>query len=262
MDPTAQLTALWQQTPALLLVACRVGGLFFTAPLIGGPFVPVRVKSMLTLAISALILPLAQPHLPAQMPLDLRFILLIAQELATGLTIGFALTLLFEGVRAGGELINRYAGFNAAENFDPDAGIGEGPIGDMLMVGMVLMFLAADMHHQAIAAVARSYQAIPVGAWSMDPRLLDLAAKGTGACMAAACAVSFPVLAVVMLTTVAEGIISKAVPQINILFISFAVKILASLLVLWAGMPMIVAFIGACLAGSRQLVDAALGAMR
>jgi len=262
MDPSGELTRLWQQTPALMLVMCRVGALFFSAPLLGGPFVPIRVKSLLTLAISAIILPLAGPHLPAQMPLDLSFVLLIAQELATGVTIGFALTLLFEGARAGGELINRYAGFSAAENFDPDAGTGEGPVGDLMLLAIVLLFLATDMHHYAIASVARSYAVVPVGAFAMDPKLLELAARGTGDCMTAACAISFPVLAVVLLTTVAEGVITKAVPQINILFISFAVKIFASLLVLYGGMPMIIAFMASCLVGMRGLVDAALIALR
>lgn len=262
MDPSSELTRLWQQTPALMLVMCRVGALFFSAPLIGGPFVPMRVKSLLTLAISAIILPLASPHLPTPLPLDLGFVLLIAQELATGITIGFALTLLFEGARAGGELINRYAGFSAAENFDPEAGTGEGPVGDLMLLGIVMLFLATDMHHYAIATVARSFEIVPVGSFSMHPKLLEMAARGTGDCMTAACAISFPVLAVVILATVAEGVITKAVPQINVLFISFAVKIFASLLVLYGGMPMIVAFMGSCLVGMRGLVDAALLAMR
>lgn len=262
MDPASEITRLWQQTPALMLVMCRVGALFFSAPLVGGPFVPMRVKSLLTLTISVIMLPLASPHLPTPLPLDLGFVLLIAQELATGATVGLALTLLFEGARAGGELINRYAGFSAAENFDPEAGTGEGPVGDLMLLAIVLLFLAADMHLYMIAAMARSFEIIPVGAFGMHPQVLALMSHGTGQGMTAACAISFPVLAVVILTTVAEGVITKAVPQINVLFISFAVKIFGSLMVLYGGMPMIVAFMGTCLIGMRGLVDGALLAMR
>lgn len=262
MDIASEAMRLWSGAPALVLLACRIGALFFAAPVIGGAFVPVRVKGLLTLAVSIIALPLVRPHLPAELPLDASYIVMVAQELAVGVVIGFALTLLFEGVRAGGELINRYAGFSAAENFDPDAGIGEGPVGDMLAVGMVCLFLAADMHHYAIAAVVRSFEAVPVGAWTMQPKLLQLAAQGTSDCMTAAVAISLPVLAVVLLVTVAEGVISKAVPQINVMFMSFAVKIWVSLLVLWAGMPAVVGFMGVCLAGSQRLADAAIAAMR
>jgi flagellar biosynthetic protein FliR len=261
MDPMAQLAALWQYSPPLVLVMARVGALFFTAPLIGGPFVPARIKTLLTLAISVLLLPTLAPVLPKQLPLDGRYLLMLAQELATGATIGFACTCIFEGVRAGGELINRYAGFTAAENFDPEAGIGEGPMGDMLLVGMVMVFLAADAHLHLIATVAASFAVVPMGSWAMNPQLLSLAAAGTDQCMAIACMVAFPVLAVVLLITVAEGVLSKAVPQINVMFVSFSVKILVSLLVLYVGMPATVAFMGASINAIHRLVGGAVVAM-
>ncbi|MBN8526962.1 MAG: flagellar biosynthetic protein FliR [Planctomycetes bacterium] len=257
----AQLASLGQYAAPLSLVMARIGALFFTAPLLGGALVPMRVKSLMTLAISVLLLPVVRPLLPAEIPADGRFILLLAQEIAVGATIGFACTCVFEGVRAGGELINRYAGFTAAESFDPDSGIGEGPIGDMLLVGMVLVFFAADAHHFLIASVAASFGAVPVGSWTMEPRLLHMAAEATGQCMQIACMVSFPVLAVIMLVTVAEGVLSKAVPQINILFMSFAIKILVSLLVLYAGMPAIVGFMGACIGVMQRLAGTAVAAM-
>lgn len=260
MDLSA-IASLWQYTPPLVLVMARVGALFFTAPLIGGTLVPMRVKSLLSLAIAVLLLPVVRPLMPEQLPVDGRFLLLLAQELATGATIGFACTCIFEGIRAGGELINRYAGFTAAENFDPDSGIGEGPIGDMLLIGMVMVFFAADAHHFMIATVATSFNAVPVGAWAMDARLLQAAAEGTGQCMAIACMVSFPVLAVIMLVTVAEGVLTKAVPQINILFMSFAIKILVSLLVLYAGMPAIVAFMGVCIGAMQRFTGQVVGVM-
>ncbi len=261
MDLAAQLSSLWDWTPALILVMARVGALFFSAPLIGGPFVPARVKSLMTLAIGVILLPGLTPVLPASLPLDGRYMLMLAQELATGATIGFACTCIFEGVRAGGELINRYAGFTAAENFDPESGIGEGPIGDLMLVGMVMTFLAADGHLYLIATVSASFTAVPVGGWAMSPQLLNLAAAGADQCGALACMISFPVLAVILLVTVAEGVLAKAVPQINVMFMSFAVKILVALLVLYAGMPAMIAFMGASINAIHRLVGGAVLAM-
>jgi len=261
MDLSGQLASLWQWTPPLMLVMARIGALFFSAPLLGGPFVPMRVKTLLTLAISVLVLPTLGTAMPEHLPLDGRYLLMLVEELAIGATIGFACTCIFEGVRAGGELINRYAGFSAAENFDPEAGTGEGPIGDLLLVGMVLVFLAADAHLHLIATVSASFTAVPVGAWTMSPKLLAMAAAGTDQCMAVACMISFPVLAIILLITVAEGVLSKAVPQINILFMSFSVKILVALLVMYAGMPATVAFMGASINAINRLVGSAITAM-
>lgn len=261
MDPAAALARLWELAPALLLATCRIGALFFTAPLVGGPFVPMRVKAWLALAIAAVALPAIGPHLPARLPADGRLLLLIAAELAIGASVGFAAACIFEGVRTGGELINRYAGFTAAENFDPESGIGEGPIGDLLMVGMVLVFLAADAHLHFIALLAASYAALPVGLFAVDGPALRTAALAADECMRIAATLSFPVLAVVLLITVAEGVLTKAVPQINVLFISFAVKILASLLMLYAAMPAVVAFLAQAALAVRRAAEAMLGAL-
>ncbi len=261
MDLSDQLAPLWRWMPGLVLVMARVGALFFTAPLIGGPFVPSRVKTLLTLAIGVLLMPTVEPLLPAEMPTDLRYVLMLAQELAVGASVGFACTCIFEGVRAGGVLINRYAGFTAAENFDPESSVGEGPVGDLMLIGMVMVFLAADTHLHLIAIISTSFAAVPVGAWNMSPQLLHMAASGTDLCVATACMISFPVLAVIMLIVVAEGMIAKAVPQINILFISFSVKILASILVLYAGMPAMIGFMGMAINAIHRLVDASIVAI-
>jgi flagellar biosynthetic protein FliR len=79
--------------------------------------------------------------------------------------------------------------------------------------------------------------------------------------VAIACMISFPVLAVTLLVIVAEAVITKAVPQISIMFMSFAVKILVSMLVLYAGMPATVAFMGASINAIHRLVGSAIVAM-
>ena len=70
------------------------------------------------------------------------------------------------------------------------------------------------------------------------------------------------VLAHQALGTVAEGVITRAVPQINIMSISFAIKIGVSVAVVFAGMPAVVAAIGSILMTMQALTAPVLGAMR
>jgi flagellar biosynthetic protein FliR len=256
VDPSP-IAALWGGVPAFTLVLARLGALFVAAPILGGALVPSRVKVLLSAAVALILVPQiaanAQP-----IPADGRFIILLVQEVMVGLSIGFMLTIYAAGVRAGGELINRFAGFTAAENFDPETEIGEGPMGDLLNIALILLFLAADGHHLVITALARSYDAVPFGAWRMTPEFLQASAHATGQLMAISLALAFPVLAATMLVTVAEGFLSRAVPQINVMHLSFASKILVSILVMWAGLPAAVAFIGTVVHGMQQAVGTTL----
>jgi flagellar biosynthesis protein FliR len=52
--------------------------------------------------------------------------------------------------------------------------------------------------------------------------------------------------------TVAEGVIVRAIPQINMLHFSFAVKIMISLMMLYAGVPAAVAFMGVVMSAMQE----------
>lgn len=238
------ITALFQQTPAMMLVMARIGALFVTAPVVGGVMVPGTVKTLLTVVLALILAPRAGT---TDIPLDLSFMLLLTREVLLGLSLGWLLSLYFSGVQMGGELINRHAGFSAAENFDPESNIGAGPMGDLLHLGMVLLFFATDGHHLLIASLARSYELMPLGAWAPTPELGALVSRGMADSWAIALALSFPVLSAVMAITLTEGVMTRAIPQINVLHISFAVKIIVSVGVLYAGLPAVVAFLGTVL---------------
>ncbi len=251
------LVGVYDRVPALLLILVRVGAMLFTAPVLGGPQVPPTVKALLTLAISVLLVPGTAPLVVA---VDGRFALLVICEFLLGMSIGFIVSLIFHGVRMGGEFINRHAGFSAAENFDPEADFGAGPMGDLFHIMLVLAFFAADGHLWFIALISRSFEAVPIGAWSLTPAFATLLEHGMADMWRISLAISFPVLTAVLLLTMAEGVMTRAIPQINVLHISFAIKILVSVAVLYAAMPAAVAFLGTCLVMAQRFGLAALTA--
>lgn len=237
---------LYAQVPLLALIMARVGALIVAAPVFGGPFTPNQVKVLLTLAISFIILPLVSAHTPV-VPKDGALLAAFASEVLVGLSLGWFLGLFQAGVRMGGEMINRHAGFSAAENFDPDSDIGAGPMGDLFQMMFVLLFFSLDAHHIMIAAFARSYEMVPVGGFAPGAAWLQSTTAAVDESMRIALALSFPVLGAVMAITVAEGVLTRAVPQINLMQITFAIKIVVSVLVVWVGLPASVAFLGTVL---------------
>lgn len=253
MDLSA-LTSLYGHVPALMLVMARVGSLFLSAPVVGGPWVPNMPKALLSLAVSFILYPSVTQTGPV--PVDFGFVLLLAREAMVGVSLGFLLNLFFHGVRLGGELINRHAGFSASENFDPESDVGAGPMGDMMHFLMVMLFLATDGHHHLFASLSRSFDFIPLGGWILTPAFPALLAKGVSEMWLIGLVLSFPVLTAIMLLTMAEGVITRAIPQINVMHISFTVKILTSLAVLYAGLPTAVAFLGTVLGAMRTVGEA------
>jgi flagellar biosynthetic protein FliR len=259
MDPSA-LTAWFADLPMAMLVFTRVTLLFVVGPVLGDINSPPMTKTLLGIAIAAIVAPVASAgHAP--IPLDAMFLLLLVREAMVGFALGFLVDLYFQGIRLGGDLINRHAGYSAAENFDPDTDSVIGPIGDLFHLAMIVLFLATDGHHVFIAAMARSYDIIPVGGWNLTPAYLQLISQGVTDMSVIALVLSFPILAAVMAITVIEGVLTRAVPQINVLHISFAVKIVLSLGVLYAGLPAAIAFMGSIAQLAIGLTNTALPAL-
>ena len=255
MDP-APITAIAQHFPVWALVLVRLTAFFASAPLLGGPWAPGAVRVLLAVAVTIAVAP--QVAVPAQVPLDIGFIFLAAQEACTGLALGWLLSLTVQGVRMAGELINRYAGFQAAENFDPNADIGEGPFGDLLHTAIVMVLLAANAHLLLIASLIDSFRLVPMGAFAIGPRATEFMVHEVHAANLTALALSFPVLGAVMAITVAEGVLVRAVPQINVLHLSFAIKIGVSAIVMSACFPSVIAAIGTLVAGLGGTAQAAM----
>lgn len=256
----AALTAVFSHLPLAILVFVRVSTLFVAGPILGEAYIAPMAKVLLSLAVTLILTPLAAAHAP---PLVFggAWVLLVIKEAMVGFSLGFFLQLYVQAVRFGGDLLNRHAGFSAAENFDPETQASTSPLGDLLFLTLLLLFFIGDVHHTFFAALARSYDLVPLGGWALTPGFQAAVAHGLNEMSAIAISLSFPVLAAIMAITAAEGVITRAVPQINVLHISFAVKTVVSLIVLYSGLPAVVAFFGSVLALMQASGFAVLGHM-
>ncbi|MFM8767058.1 MAG: flagellar biosynthetic protein FliR, partial [Rubrivivax sp.] len=96
----------------------RVLAVVSALPLFNRRNVPLRVR----IALAAFITVTAQPSLPQMpaVPLDSALaVMLVIQQVLIGVTIGFAVRLVFAAVEYAGELIGLQMGLNFAASFDP-----------------------------------------------------------------------------------------------------------------------------------------------
>lgn len=252
VDPIAGLVGISDMVAGGALVFARISGIFLAGPVVGGRYAPVRVKALLTLAVTAVLVPVVLDETAYGQADGLGYAVALARELALGLAIGFFFDLFFHAVRFGGDLIGRTAGYAAAETFDPSSEVMSGPIGDLFHLAMVLLFFISNAHHVLFAALARSYDIVPMGAFTVGGELAEAAALASQQVFELGMALAFPILMALMAVTVAEGVIARAVPQINILHITFATKITTTMILLYIGIPAAVAFLGAVLILARE----------
>src|SRR5574337_290271 len=99
---TAELNTL---LAAFLWPLSRILALIATAPVLGNPSIPVRVKLGLAIMITILVMPVVEKSLPQIDPASGIGLIVLLQQVLIGAAIGFVMRIVFVAVEMAGELI-------------------------------------------------------------------------------------------------------------------------------------------------------------
>jgi flagellar biosynthesis protein FliR len=248
---TSQQLDLWIGT--FLWPFCRILALLTAAPVLNHRVIPVRVKVAFALLLAFAI----GPSLPASPPVALASAAAIGtliQQTMIGLAIGFSMSLVFSAMEMAGDLIGLQMGLSFATFVDPQSSSQTPLIGSFLGVFAMLTFLIIDGHLTLIALLAESFHALPVGAdiqgvinWE------KLSLWGTEV-FTIGLHLALPVIATILLSNIALGVLTRAAPQLNIFAVGFPLTLLLGFVILWLAMPHFGAFFEQTLARGATLL--------
>lgn len=249
-----------QRADALLLIFARATGLLTTAPAFSNRFVPVPVRVALALVLSLLVLPLVQgPQVPGGLP---ALALWVAQEMLVGMLLGLVAALAFAAVQFAAELLDLDLGFSVANLLDPLTQDPTPLVGNLQFLLALVFYLTVDGHHGLLLALLDSYALLPPGRAALTPGLERHVVDLAGALFRDGLALASPVLAALFLTTVALGVVSRAVPQMNLFAVGLPARAAAGLALLAALVPAYAAAFRSLFAGLYAHLYQALDAMR
>jgi flagellar biosynthetic protein FliR len=100
----------------------------------------------------------------------------------------------------------------------------------------LLVFITVNAHHRLVQALADSYQLLPPLGFRISGSLIEQLVDIGGSMFVIAIKLGAPIIAVLLLTSVAFGLIARTVPQMNVFFVAMPFKIGVGLF-----------FIGVCL---------------
>ncbi len=212
---TAKLTA-W------MLVLTRVTGMLAAMPGLGNDRLPLPVRASLAALLALVIAPTLPPM--KAVPAGLwDFTAVMAVELAVGLLIGTLVAFVFSAVSFGANLVDIQTGFSFVQFVNPVDPQPAAIAGTLLAQVVLLLLFASGLHHQVILAVADSYRLVPLGG-AFRTNGLGLVAL-SGALLAKGLQMAAPVLFALFLVDVLEGFGARFMPQLQLLQLSFPVKI-------------------------------------
>jgi flagellar biosynthetic protein FliR len=165
-------------------------------------------------------------------------IILSIKEAITGLVIGFMLQFVFWGVSYAGTLIGFDMGLTMAEVFNPSADESNNIIGEFLYYGALMIFFIINGHHYIISSLKHSFSVIPLGKFTLTKPVYDLIIVYAASVFVIAVKIASPIMVSFFLIHIAEGIVSRIIPQMQVFFVTQPLKIGIGLLMLAAITPL------------------------
>jgi flagellar biosynthetic protein FliR len=221
---------------ALLWPLTRILGLIAAAPLFGNASFPVAGKVSLGVMLAFIIAPTI-PAGPAADPFSMAGLLILLQELLVGLAMGFAMRIVFAAVEMAGEAASLTMGLGFASFFDPMTQGRSSAVSQFLALVATMAFLAVNAHLVLLSALAESFVSMPISATPMSAAAPYQMASWGAKIFSAGLQLALPILAALLITQVALGILTRAAPQLNLFGIGFPVSLAIGLLVISMTLP-------------------------
>jgi len=226
------------------MVLTRISGFLLFVPLFGVESIPMTIKVAATILLSVFFSIVNPPAVAVQQASAVQVMLLLGCEATYGLALGVIANVLFSAVKIGGRIVEDQMGLTMAEVLDPLTEERGQPVGSLLEMIFIIAFLAANGHHLLIKVIQRSYELFPAGKIPTVAVLAGNMLEATTTMLAAGLRLAAPMLAALLILLIALAILARVVPEMDIFFISFPLRILLGFVMLVIFVPFIDGFVG------------------
>lgn len=214
----------------------RILGLIMVAPVFGHRAVPGRVKIGLGIFIALIIAP-TLPPMPDVSLGSWHGLFILVQQLLIGIAIGFIMRIVFAAVEAAGEIVGLQMGLGFASFFDPQSAGQTLVLARFFNMLALLVFLAVNAHLLLIGVLVDSFQTLPISPQPLSAAgFYNVAAFGSTV-FAVGLQLALPLIAILLMTNLSLGILTRSAPQLNIFAIGFPITLGVGLIVLDLTLP-------------------------
>ena len=226
-----------------MLVLVRMTGMMAVSPIFGRKNLPAYFKvgfsfflALLVVSTQALTLPVTNGSIP-------EYAAFVVKEFLVGVSIGFIPYLMFSVIYLAGQLIDMKIGFSMVSVLDPLTNLQIPVTSNFYFMICMIVFITSNAHHTIVKAIFDSYSIVPLGYMNMDGNVMSNLIRLFSDIFIVGFKIAAPIVFTILLTDVALGIISKAMPQMNVFMVGMPLKILVGLIIIVITLPAMMAIL-------------------
>ncbi len=221
----------------IFLIAGRMGGMIFAAPIFGSRNYPIPMKIGLIFFTTILVFPFVNSTIAYDVSAFWGFAMLMVNELMIGLFIGLLISVFFNFIYFAGDIIDHMLGFSIVSVINP---MDESQIpitSNVFYIFSTLIFLQLEMHHQLISALIVSFSKIELGSFFRAAESMTMLIDIVQQSFVIGLQIAAPFMITILIADIVLGLLAKAMPGMNIFVLGMPFKIFFGLLLFIILMP-------------------------
>lgn len=227
----------FDQLMLFFMVLMRVAAIFAALPVFSNRNIPIMIKAGLALAIALAIFPILDLGRIGGLNNWGLLALGATSEVLLGVCIGLLVRLLFAGIQMAGQIAGYQMGLAIANIMDPATSLQIPILAQAYNLMAMLIFLSINAHHWFLRSLVDSFDRLPLFHLHLSASMISHLVDTAGAMFVIAIKIGAPVIVVLLLTSVAFGLLARTVPQMNIFIVAMPLKIVVGLVFVIFSLP-------------------------
>lgn len=211
------------------LVLARTGVLVMTAPVFSTQALPRQVRALLAVAMSLLVAPVYLSESTPPVEHFLEYGRLLANEALIGLLLGLGINILFAGIQVAGQVVSQMSGLSLADVFNPGFEEDVSVFSQLFYFLTLAVFVAVGGHRIVTEALLQTFAWAPPGQAGLGDNFVDVLIGILTQSFALGIRAGAPILTALLLSNIVLGLISRTLPQINVIAVGFGLNSLLTL---------------------------------
>ncbi|MDU4860376.1 MAG: fused FliR family export protein/FlhB family type III secretion system protein [Terrisporobacter othiniensis] len=182
---------------------------------------------------------------------------LVAMEIVNGLLLGYITNLCFNSLKIAGSLIDQQIGLSMSSIYDPNSKEQATLIENLMYWMGIIIFFSMNGHHKLIIGIQQSFHLIKIGENLIQNNFYYIIHVFVQ-CFTIGFKIAVPVILSLIFTDLIMGLISRSVPQLNVMIIGMPLKMLVGVVFFMIALPFIITEIHNLLNKIPDILDGTL----
>ena len=228
---------------AIFLIFLRVGAFLMLGRIFFPSGTPGTVKAFFAFILSYMII--GGIDYSVVNSIDNNFLLMFycVNEVMTGIILAMIVNICFDFIKFAGAWMDTHIGLSMINLFDASSQSTSTLLSNIFHWIGIMVFFLIDGHYMLIKSLIESFQVVSLGTTIIYQETINQVFLSISQYFIIGLKIAIPIVLIIIIADVCMGLVSRSVPQLNVMILGMPLKILVGFLCIIIAMPILVKFI-------------------